>query len=238
LLLAILALQSGCSLSEPKKPPFKTLSRPITGISRVVFVELAERNSYPGIAGDMTTALSHAIKGRGLFGLDVVDRLDPLCQDLPTLGRGGITLQQISQMHKTFQCDGILLGSIHDFRPHPRMQLGVSLRLLDLKRGRILWAVDHVWDTTDKSVEKRVQDFFSDQMRSGYGPMDWRIAMISPKVFEKFIAFELAETLHDPTEVASAASANRNRKSALDRQREMDKKTSKTSKVVEICIDN
>jgi len=190
-----LAVQAGCS-SVP--PPIDVLKRPLTGIKSVVFIELAERNSHPGVARDMTIALSHTIKARGLFGLDVVDRQDPICEAVSGLGRGGLTLDQIRKMRQTFHCDGILLGSINDFRPHPRMQLGVSLRMLDLKRGRLLWAVDHVWDTTDKAVEKRIQCFFRDRMRSGYEPMDWQIAMISPKVFEKFIAYELAETLPDP----------------------------------------
>jgi len=187
-----LALEPGCGGSPPA---FNVLRRPLDGIKRVIFVELAERNSYPGVAADMTTALSHAVQARGLFGLDVVDREDPACEVVSSLGRGKLTLDQIRKIRQTFQCDGILLGSIKDFRPHPRMQLGLSLRMLDLKRGRILWAVDHVWDTTDKAVEKRVQRFFNNRMRSGYEPMDWQIAMISPKLFEKFIAFELAETL-------------------------------------------
>jgi hypothetical protein len=86
-----------------------------------------------------------------------------------------------------------------DFRPHPRMQMGLSLRLLDLKRGQLAWAVDHVWDTTDKAVEKRIERYFNDQIRSGYEPMDSRLIMISPKAFEKFIAYEVAETLPDAT---------------------------------------
>ena len=195
-----LVIQAGCS---PVPPPINALKRPLTGIKSVVFIELAERNSHPGVASDMTIALSHTIKARGLFGLEVVTRQDPICEAVSVLGRGGLTLEQIKKMRQAFQCDGILLGSINDFRPHPRMQLGVSLRMLDLKRGRLVWAVDHVWDTTDKAVEKRIRRFFSDQMRSVYGPMDWQIAMISPKVFEKFIAYELAETLPDPVQASA-----------------------------------
>jgi len=191
-----LAVQAGCGSVDP--PPLNVFIRPLDGINRVVFVELAERNSYPGVAREMTIALSHAVQARGLFGLDVIDRQDPICQSVSAVRRGGLALEEIKKMRQVFQCDGILLGSINDFRPHPRMQLGVSIRMLDLKRGRIVWGVDHVWDTTDKAVEKRIQRFFNDRMRSGYEPMDWQIAMISPKVFEKFIAYELAETLPDP----------------------------------------
>lgn len=192
---------TGCSKPEIKAP-IKALTRPLSGVDRVVFIEFDQRNSHPGIARGMTTALSHAVKARGLFALGVIDRQDPICEDLAISERGGFTLKQIREMRQVFRCDGLLLGSINDFRPHPRMQLAVSLRMLDLKRGRLLWAVDHVWDTTDKAVEKRIQCFFDDQMRSGYEPVDWQIAMMSPKVFQKFIAYELAQTLPSPVQVA------------------------------------
>jgi hypothetical protein len=190
LLCLALAVQGGCAQWFEKPQP-----TPRIGVDRVVFVELEERNSSPGVARDMTTALSHTIKACEIFKLDVVDRGDPVCEVVPKLGRAGLTLEQISQMRQAFQCDGVLLGEMHDFRPHPRMQLGLSLRLVDMNRGRVLWAVDRVWDTTDKAVEKRIKDYFTDKMSERYAPMDWRIAMISPKMFEKFIAYELAEDL-------------------------------------------
>lgn len=198
---------AGCNHTDRR--PIKALTRPMTGINRVVLVELSQRNSYPGVARDMTTALSHAVQARGLFGLDVIDRDDPICQSVSMVGREGLTIEQISEMHQAFKCDGILLGAISDFRPHPRMQLGVSLRLLDLKRGRVVWAIDHVWDTTDKAVERRIQRYFRDYMRSGYKPMDWQIAMISPKVFEKFIAHEMAQTLPEPLQARAGRKRGR-----------------------------
>ena len=54
----------------------------------------------------------------------------------------------------------------------------------------------------NKIFERHEERYFKEQIRSGYEPMDWRIAMISPKVFEKFIAHELAETLPDPVHAA------------------------------------
>lgn len=197
LLCAGLTLGAGCG--RDVRIPHKVHPAVVLGLSRVALVELAERNSCPGVAGDMTVALSHAVQARGLFGLEIIDRQDPKCQtvSLDGDGHGGFTLEQLKKLRETFGCDGLLLGSMSDFRPHPRMQMGLSLRLLDLKRGRLAWAVDYVWDTTDKAIEKRIERYFNDRIRSGYEPMDWRVVMISPKAFEKFIAHEVAETLPD-----------------------------------------
>lgn len=187
---------AGCRQVSPigyyLAPP-ESLSR----INRVVFVELSGQDSYPGIAADMTTTLSHAIQTRRLFRLDVVKKDDPLCKTISLDGQAGFTMQQLRDMRRTFQCDAILLGSVRDFRPHPRTQIGLDLRLLDLKNGRLVWAVDHIWDTTDREVEKRIIRFFNKEMRGGYEPMDWEFAMISPKAFGKFVAYEVANTLPD-----------------------------------------
>lgn len=208
LLWAGLTLHAGC---RQDGRTLQHISYPavVLGLSRVAFVELAERNSYPGVAGDMTVALCHAVQARGLFGLKIIDRQDPICETVSLDGHDGFTLEQLRELRETFKCDGILLGSMSDFRPYPRMQLGLSLRLLDLKRGRLAWAVDHVWDTTDKAVEKRIKRYFNDQVRSGYEPMDWRIVMISPKAFEKFIAYEVAETLPDATRLKTPRGGGR-----------------------------
>ncbi|MCK4626685.1 MAG: hypothetical protein KAV00_15330, partial [Phycisphaerae bacterium] len=170
-------------------------------INRVVFVQLTGRDSCPGIAEDMTVALSHAIGARRLFRMDVVTRDDPRCKTLSLDGWAGFTIKQLRDMRETFQCDAILLGAIRDFRPHPRMQMGLDLRLMDLRDGRLVWGIDHVWDTTDKAITRRVKRFFNSRMRDGYEPMNWQLAMISPKVFEKFVAFEVVETLPEGHEM-------------------------------------
>ncbi len=166
-------------------------------INRVVFVQLTGQDSCPGIAEDLTTALSHAVRNHRLFRLDVVTREDPRCKIVSLDGREGFTIRQLRDMRETFKCDAILLGAVRDFRPHPRMQMGLDLRLMDLRSGKLVWAVEHVWDTTDKTVTKRIKHFFKNQMRDGYEPMNWQLAMISPKAFEKFVAFEVVETLPD-----------------------------------------
>ena len=208
LLAAGLIAAAGCG--PPEGPPNigYVLPRPqnLAKVGRVVFLQLADDDSFHDVADDMTTALSKAIGARRLFHVDVISRDDPACKGLSLDGRNGFTIGQLQDMRRTLKCDAVLVGSVRDFRPHPHTQMGLYLRLLDVKNGRLLWAVDHLWDTTDKDVEKRIQKFFRKHMREGYEPMDWQLAMISPKAFEKYVAYEVAETLPAGPSLAAGGS--------------------------------
>ena len=132
------------------------------------------------------------------FLVKTISRDDPACRDLPLSGKEPLTIKQMAAIRKAFGCRAVLIGLVHDYRPHPHMRIGIYFRLLDLDDGKLIWAVDHVWDTTDRALEPRLRDFFFDEMRSGYEPVDWRLALISPRAFWKFVAYEAAQTLAAP----------------------------------------
>jgi len=164
-------------------------------MNRVVFITLENRKGTPQIAEGMTEALAGAIQGRKLFHIDVVPATASACEDLPLSQREPYSMKELNNMRSALKCDAVLLGSVSQFHTYPRMQIGIYLRLLDLKNGTLAWGVDHIWDTTDKQTEDRIRRFFDSRMRSGYAPAQWRLGLISPKVFQKFIAYEVARTL-------------------------------------------
>jgi len=162
---------------------------------RVAFVQLRDEAAHPTIARDMTEALFRALQERRLFHVEVVRRTDPACSLLPDRLEGRYTLAELAQIRKALRCDAVLFGTVNTFQPYPRMQIGLYLRLLDLKHGRLVWSVDHIWDTRDESTERRVQVYFQEQMRQGYDPVDWHFVTMSPSAFGKFVAYEIADTL-------------------------------------------
>jgi hypothetical protein len=199
--------QAGCQ--EPREPSTICYCLPhpedLGQIHRVAFVGLTGQDAWPGVAEDTTVALAQAIAARRLFRLEVVPADDPRCRALALDGASAFTMQGLRDMQVAFQCDAVLVGQIRDFRPHPRTQLGLYLRLIDVKNGRLVWGIDHAWDSTDKHTEESIKRFFADNMRSGYEPMNWQLAIISPKFFEKFVAFEVADTLPAPPPRKEAA---------------------------------
>jgi hypothetical protein len=191
------AAVAGCC--EPKLPNRvnHTLSSPydIYGLGRVAFVELRDESGYPRMTEDMALALTQALQERGLFRVELIRERSPLRDMLPLDRLGMLTLKDLRHIRETLQCDAVLLGKVSHFRPYPHMQITLLVVLLDLRDGKTVWAVDDSWDTTDGYTEGRVKMFFNKHMRSGYKPATWELVLRSPKMFAKFVAYDMVETL-------------------------------------------
>jgi len=170
----------------------------LTRLKRVVLVELSAEEGHGPVAEEMTRALFQALQERRLFCVELMGKDHRCYEELPVRGRRGRTLKELVSLRKALGAKAVLLGSVDDFQQYPRMRLGLFLRLIDLQRGQVLWAVDHTWDSTDRQTELRIREFFTSRMRSGYDPLHWRLAMISPRAFETFVAHEAAGTLPKP----------------------------------------
>ena len=198
--LVATALVAGCG-DRPAGAPigyFVESDRCLAGIDRVVLVDLRPDAGTEAHARNMTETLSKELRAARLFHVETLDRTDPALRDLPLDKRSMLSLDEIRTMRETLGSDAVLFGTVTHFQTHPRMAVGLFLRLLDLRRGTVVWAVDTTWDTTEKQTEGRMKTFFDAQMREGYGPADWRMARMSPLTFQKFIAYEIARTMPPP----------------------------------------
>lgn len=169
--------------------------RDLARVKRAVLVELVYEGQYPGLEWEMTQALAKAIQGRNLFRVEVVRGDGPELRELSHRAQGCKTLKDLGDLRKAFKCDAVLVGSIQHFQPHPHMQIGLYLQLLDLRRGRLVWGLEHTWDTADRATETRIRKFFDSEIAKDRGPLDWRLAAVSPTVFRKYVAHEVAGTL-------------------------------------------
>lgn len=194
LLALFLAAAAGCDRSEaPAVHHYLAPPPALQNIQRVALIDLASE-LHPQIAQDMSEALFRSLQNKNIFHLVRIQRTDPACREiLPPSQR--YTLEQLSQLRESLDCDAILCGNIRTFESYPHMQIGLYLYLLDLREGKMVWAVDNLWDVRDKTTESRIKNFFENQLGQGYEPVQWRLGLLSPATFEKFVAFEVAKTL-------------------------------------------
>jgi hypothetical protein len=198
-LILLAVLISGCTSYKASAPAanyyYINPNKNLTAIGRVAIVELDNDSSYPQMSGDITEALFRALQKKQVFGLTIVAHNDPSWRSLQLDRDSTYTHDQILAIRETLKCDGVLMGTITEFKPFPHMAVGLRLKLLDLRDGQLLWALEQVWDSADKTTEKRIKNYFESEKRSGYGPLREQLAAVSPLEFIKFVSYEAAETL-------------------------------------------
>jgi len=197
---ALLALTCGCEsplnhsgmTNSYYLNPYKDLNT----LGRVALVEFDNNSSYPNISTDMTSALFVALQKKQIFGLTIVRQDAPEWRGLQENIDSLQALKKLLAMRETLKCNGLLVATITEYQPYPRLAIGLRLKLLDLTDGQLLWGLEQVWDTADKSIEKRIKQYFKDELRSSVASLREELVVISSLRFTKFIAYEVAQTLN------------------------------------------
>ncbi len=194
-----ICLTLGCDSRRAAKPPadfyYVNPEKKLATIGRVAIVELENDSSYPDISADITGSLFRALQKRQVFGLTIIRRDDPSWRSLQLDGESTYNLDQIRAIRETLECDGVLVGTVTEYRPYPHMAIGLRLKLLDMRDGQLLWALEQVWDSSDKTTKARTKDYFEHEKGSGFEPLKEQLAGVSPIEFLKFVSYEVAETL-------------------------------------------
>ena len=195
----LLVLLSGCQFRTASVPKadcyYLNPDKDLCTIGRVAIVELDNNSGLPQISADITEALFLALQKKQIFGLTMVCQDEPAWRSLQLDLDSTYRLEQLLAIRKTLKCDAVLVGTITQYKPFPHMAIGLRMRLLDLKDGQLLWALEQVWDSADKTTESRIKNYLRSQMRSGLAPLREQLVVVSPLKFIKFVAYEVAETL-------------------------------------------
>ncbi len=197
--LLLPVILSGCGFNAAFKPAanyyYLNPNKDLNTIGRTALVELANDSAFPQISADVTEALYQALQKKQVFGLTVVRQSDPVWRSLQLDMDTAYTLEQLSAIHKTLKCDAVLKGTVTGFEPFPHMMIGLRLELIDLADGQLLWALEQIWDTTDKTTEDRINNYYNHDLFPGSASLREKLGTVSSIKFAKFVAYETAETL-------------------------------------------
>jgi hypothetical protein len=189
-------LAGGCYIAKPAAETqvqcYLDKTADFSSVGKIAVLELEDESvSSPDLGKTLTQTLSNTLGKKQLFSVRTVYRTDPEWK--------GLNLDEIqslsSQIQKQLKVDAILTGTISRYRSYPQLLAAMRFKLLDLRNGNLLWAMENVWDSTDKNTEQRIKYFFDTQMRTGYQPMNWQIVINSPSAFHKFVMYEVVSTL-------------------------------------------
>lgn len=195
----IVIILSGCSTNQVYRTStnyyYHNPNRNIKTIGKVAVIELNNNSSYPQVSTDITEILFQALQKKQVFSLTIAHREYPSWRSLELESDATYTPDQMQSIRETLKCYGILTGTITEFRPYPHMVIGLRLKLLDLRDGSLLWALEEVWDIDDKTTGYRIQKYYQSQKRMDSALSQEHLATMSPLEFINFVCYEAAKTI-------------------------------------------
>lgn len=200
LCLSLIALP-GCMYYAVEEPVPSTYyinpEKSVASVGRVALIEVVNPSMIYFVSADVTEALCQEIQKKQVFGIAKVTRDDDTWQRMQLQADSVYSYEELALMQEKLHCDAILIGTITEYKPYPHLIIGLRLRMIDLSDGRLLWAMEQVWDTTDKTTRERIERFYSPKRMSLYKEDDLKgqLGTISSLKFFKFVAHEISETL-------------------------------------------
>jgi len=196
----VCVLAGGCRVLEPKAVPpsghfYLDKTADFSTVGRVIVAELENDNTSPALGKTLTQALVDGVDKKHLFSVFSVYRLDSEWVSLNLDHLKSFTPQDMANVRKLLKADALIHGTITRYRSYPQLLIALNLKMIDLRDGRLLWALEDVWDSTDKNIELRIKEFYKNEMRTGYEPMNWQIVLNSPNAFYKYVIYEVTTTL-------------------------------------------
>lgn len=188
---------SGCAQNACPDADYYFINpnKDLCAVGRTVLVELANDSAYTQISSDVTDALYEAMQKKQVFGISVIRQNDYLWRNLQLDNFTDYSLEQLSAIHKSLKSDAILRGVVTRYEPFPHLVIGLRLELIDLRDGQLLWALEQIWDTSDKKTQDRIKDYYTHCILPFSESLEAGLGTVSSLKFIKFVAYETAETL-------------------------------------------
>lgn len=214
LTIVIILSCSGCRVIQPIEEPqghyYLNPKSDFTAVSRVVLLELENESTYPELPAQLTQALADGLGKKHLFSVRTISRTDPLWTRLDLDNISTYSYEDLDQIQQELKADALVFGTIKRYQSFPHFQVAMHLKMVDLRQGRLIWAMEEVWDSTDKQVELRMRRYFENNMSAGYEPLNWQVFITSPRAFNKFVVSEIAVTLPELSSREAMAAPSRN----------------------------
>lgn len=164
-------------------------------IRNAVLFEFDNNSNHPEISSDLSKELYSNLQKNSMFGTVLVTKNNTTWDNYKLDPFKTYTQEQLSQIHEAMQCDAVLIGVITDYQPWPYMTMGMRLKLVDVRNGRLLWAYENSWDCSELNTKQRMLSYFKQNTNAGRSDLQNEIMAVSSINFIKFVAHETTSTI-------------------------------------------
>lgn len=198
-LAATSLLLSGCQVARPSKP-------------KIINSYLAERADLANVRRIMVLPF-HAEAGITVDQAQVRDafvgelqklrrfEVVPLTEDAreddmlnASLARGRISTEAMVRLCDRYSLDGLFVGSVTAWRPYSPPNLGLRTQLISVHSGASIWAVDTIYDSSDRTTISDLQHYVERTQHDDGNLHGWEITLLSPAKFTNYVAHRCVGT--------------------------------------------
>jgi TolB-like protein len=111
-----------------------------------------------------------------------------------SLHRGRLSTDAMVRLCNRYALDGVFVGSITAWRPYTPPHLGMRTQLISVHSGAPIWAVDAIYDSSDRTTVADLQHFVESTQRDDGNLHGWELNLLAPGKFTTFVAHRFVGT--------------------------------------------
>lgn len=101
----------------------------------------------------------------------------------------------LSKLHSAYDIDGVLMVDVNYFNAYQPVGLGIKTKLLDGHTGKIVWAADELFDSSNPPVNNAARKFYKTQSVLQFPLQNTQSVIHSPNRFSKYVANSIFSTI-------------------------------------------
>ncbi len=167
---------------------------------RVAILPLASQNNHGNLPEGCETltpiVLDQFVKTKRFEAITIdADKLRAATGRATWTGLEILPNNFMAYLQREYACDAVLFGEVTQFRAYAPLAIGWRFKLVDVRTGKVIWAVDETFDASNVKVAKAAQRFEHPKplipfLESG----DWAV-LNSPRRFGNYSVAALLATL-------------------------------------------
>jgi hypothetical protein len=111
--------------------------------------------------------------------------------------KGSYDADALFNLAREINVEAVLFSTVTHYRPLKPLVFGIKFNLVDIRRGRIVWAADEVFDSSQDDVKNLARAWYYDNCDTAGNPgLKWQVVLNSMKDYIRFCISEVVGTYH------------------------------------------
>jgi TolB-like protein len=114
-----------------------------------------------------------------------------------SLRRGRLSTEATVRLCERYGLDGIFVGTVTAWRAYSPIHLAMRTQLLSVHSGAPVWAVDAMYDSSDRSTVSDLRHYMLTQKQNDGSLHGWELKLLAPQQFTQYVANRFVGTWKD-----------------------------------------